>query len=166
MKYVRVDESPKALSTHEAVVTYPSFMEEIDKTRQKSGKTKVTTANYLRAIFIEIGFGHDPSFNAYTSIDVAGFTGRKYESDDDVSQIVTEILLKDCPEVIEKRIESQLQDVPRDTKVVYFVAKDLTGSRAFTRQGLQMVDLEEVKKLLKPLKEKKKPTPKKQEIVV
>ena len=166
MKYVRVDKSPEAVSPHEAVVVYPTFKEEIEKTRGRSGKTKLTTANYLRAIFVEIGFNHDPSFNAYTSIDVASFTGRAYSDDNDLSNILIEILNKGCPEVIEKRIEKQLQDIPRTTEVVYFVAKDLTGSRAFTRQGLQMIDLKEAQKILAPLKEKKKPTPKKQKTVV
>lgn len=161
MKYVRVDKSPETVSQHEAVVVYPTFKEEIEKTRGRSGKTKLTTANYLRAIFVEIGFGHDPSFNAYTSVDVASFTGREYSDDNDLSDILIEILNKGCPEVIEKRIEKQLQDVPRTTQVVYFVAKDLTGSRAFTRQGLQMINLKEVQKILAPLKQKKKPTPKK-----
>lgn len=159
MRYTRVDEAPEKLSSFEAIVQYPSFQEEIEKTKSRSGKTKLTTANYLRSIFVEIGFNHDESFNAYSSVKVASHLGRRYESDKDISDMLSEILVRDCPEVIEKRITDQLSQISRDIKIVYFVSKDLIGSRAFTRQGIEMIDFKDIKNELaekKPKKQKHK----------
>ena len=157
MKYALSKKIPEKLSAVEAVVTYPDFQEEIAKTKAKAGKTKLTTANYLRAIFVEIGFRYDELFNAYTSVKVDSEVGIAYSSSEDISKILVKILKRDCPALIEKILADEVKKIPRDVKVVYFIADDLTGSKAFTDNGIEMIQRKDIPTYLghEPKKETK-----------
>ncbi len=143
-KFVVVEEKPKTLAKGEYVISMPDFLEEIAANKSKAQVMKLTAVNHLRSIAASVGQKYDPEhFNAFAHIKPSLFEGIAYETDEDLSKIVTSMFKSCYPSIFEKAIEYEIQARPMGVKAIYFVGPwDYSGP--FTKNGIDLATQEEV----------------------
>ena len=137
-KFVVVKEEPKDLSKDSLVIKSPDFIEEIKANKQREPRGGHTSPTHLRYIVGSIGARYDQELGAYT-IKPHLFEGRKYNSDEDLSKIVVEMLRAQYPKVFQSYLDYKIKSRPVSTKLIYFVG-DHKETKPFFTNGLSLVD--------------------------
>jgi hypothetical protein len=120
-KFVIVDSVPNKIEEDSLVVAMPNFLEEIRQNHGKRPRINATAINHLRAILFTIGQKYDQNFNSYTDINLSNFEGRPYNTDEQLSEIVLEIINKQRPSLVDNYVKTALSRRSRNTSTVYFV---------------------------------------------
>lgn len=142
--YKLVKKAPEKLGSNEFVIEKPNFMEEIESTRGKRGVTNLTTASYLRDVFMAITDKYDNTINPYRLV-LSKYTGLSYESDKDISNIVLKIIDDHKLPLIEKAVEHKIKNRPLGTELIYYVSDDSNGISAFIKMGINAAQNEKKK---------------------
>jgi hypothetical protein len=137
-KFVVVKEEPKDISKDSMVIKTPDFLEEIKANKQREPRGGYTSPTHLRYIAGSIGARYDQELGAYT-IKPHLFEGRKYNSDEDLSKIVVEMLRAQYPKVFQSYIDYKIKSRSAATKLIYFVG-DHKETKPFLANGLSLVD--------------------------
>ena len=142
MKFVIVDNAPAELKPGEHVINPPDFIQEIRDSKlrlAKNGQKKLTQVNMLRNALVLIGMRHmEPGlFNAF-HIPLGKYEGLPYETENDLSVILTNIIKKHTPELIDSAIEKSIQARPKNAELVYFVGSE-EKANLFIAHGLDAV---------------------------
>ena len=135
--YIRVDKAPETLKDNECVIAQPDFQEELDATRKRRGVSKLTTASNLRDIFMAITDKYDNTVNPY-HLKLSKYEGREYNSDEELRQIIFKIMSDFDLSLLEKAVDFHIKNRPDNTDTIYYVSKDLLGSAAFIKNGINM----------------------------
>jgi len=133
--YKLVKKTPDKLGSNEFVIERPNFMEEIESTRGKRGVTNLTTASYLRDVFMAITDKYDNTINPYRLV-LSKYVGLAYETDKDISDIILKIIDDHRLPLIEKAVEQKIKTRPRGTELIYYVSDDSNGVSAFIKMGI------------------------------
>jgi len=133
--YKLVKKTPDKLGSNEFVIERPNFMEEIESTRGKRGVTNLTTASYLRDVFMAITDKYDNTINPYRLV-LSKYVGLAYETDKDISDIILKIIDDHRLPLIEKAVEQKIKTRPLGTELIYYVSDDSNGVSAFIKMGI------------------------------
>jgi hypothetical protein len=133
--YTVVGEIPKELGKNDFVILKPAFLEEIAKTKNKRGVSRLTTASSLRDIFMLITDKYDPKVNPY-HLKLSKYEGIKYESDEDLVPLIYRIIEDNKLNLIESAVDVAIKNRPHGTEVIYYVTSDLDGVGAFAKNGI------------------------------
>ena len=133
--YKLVKKTPEKLGSNEFVIERPNFMEEIESTRGKRGVTNLTTASYLRDVFMAITDKYDNTINPYRLV-LSKYVGLSYETDKDISNIILKIIDDHRLPLIEKAVEQKIKTRPLGTELIYYVSDDSNGVSAFIKMGI------------------------------
>jgi hypothetical protein len=139
--YTVVGEAPKDLTDKDLVINKPMFLEEIAKTRVRRGVVKLTTASNLRDIFMAITNTYDPTINPY-HLKLSKYEGIKYDSDQDLAEVVQRIIRDNNLNLIEAAIDKALKTRAPSVETIYFVTSDLDGIAAFAKNGVSALKLD------------------------
>lgn len=151
-KFIVVKEAPKDLPKDGLVIKEPDFLEEIKENKQREPRGNHTSPTHLRYIAGSIGAKYDQELSAYT-IKPHLFEGRKYESDEDLSKIIVEMLRSQYPKIFESYIDYKIKSRPAGTRVIYFVG-DHKETRPFFNNGLSLADESDIESSAKSSKKK------------
>lgn len=133
--YTVVGEVPSTLNKGDFVILKPTFIEEIAKTKNKRGVSKLTTASSLRDIFMLITEKFDPKVNPY-HLKLSKYEGIKYETDQDLVPLIYRIIDDNKLNLIESAVDVAIKNRPHDTEVIFYVTSDLEGVGAFAKNGI------------------------------
>lgn len=156
LKYTVVQQAPSELPKGTMVIRQPDFLDEIRKVAKFRGTSTVTTINYLRAIITEIAKKYAPLMNIYRDINLSLYRGLAYNTDEEVSAIMVNIIKTQKPELFDLAVQYQVNNRPQAIKLIYFIAPDYTMTGSFMRQGIDIVQQDEVESYLKGDKKSKK----------
>ena len=141
-KFVVVKEEPKDLPKGAYVIKTPDFMEEILANKSREPRGNFTSPTHLRYIVGSIGAKYDQELSAYT-IRPHLYEGRKYESDQELSAIVVEMLKSQYPKIFDSYIDYKIKSRPSNTSIIYFVG-DFKETKSFLANGLDLLDERDV----------------------
>lgn len=159
-KFVTVQEVPEELPKGAIVIQAPNFLEEIKSNKAREPRGNITAGTHLRYIVGSIGEKYDQELSAYT-VRPHLFEGRRYETDEDLAQIVVEMLRSQYPKVFDRYLDHQIRNRPANTKLIYYVG-NFADTAPFFTNGIDKLAEKDVDVFL-GLKEKKvvgKPMPK------
>jgi hypothetical protein len=128
IKFKVVSKAPAKLKKGEVVIEAPTFLAEIEANKLKKPKFNHTAVNHLRYITDSIAMNYDPQGMSAWSVKPHLFEGRQYNSDEELSAIVIEMLKLCCPKVFGKYVEKQLATLPSDTTMIYMIETDVPES--------------------------------------
>ncbi len=138
-QYKRVDKVPKKSELKDAsVILTPSFESYVKGCRFMPGRGNTTTINYLRAIIQDIATDYDQNMNSMTAFNLSDYEGRPFKNETDIAKIIYEIIETQHPEIIKEFINRDLNKVPDNIALIYFVAKNLKHTDVFTNKGITM----------------------------
>jgi hypothetical protein len=162
-KFIVVDTEPTTLRKGEHVIKFPDFLEEIKANSGKAPRGGITATNHLRNIVGTIGQKYDENLTSW-SINPFNFEGRTFNTDQDLSEIVIELLKKQHPTIFQSYVDAKIKARPDGTKVIYFVGP-FNYTTAFYTNGLDLIEPKdvEVELGLKPKKVVGKPAVTKEE---
>lgn len=162
-KFAVVSKAPSTLEKGEVVIGQPTFLDEIKANANKAPKHKQTALNHLREVINSIGYRYDQEMNVY-KINLTNFNGLAYNTDDDLSAIVTRILKQEYPVIFDKYLDHELRNRPINTKLVYYVG-DFNSTGPFYKAGLDLIEMKDVESYMtgKPKKTVGKPAITKEE---
>ena len=161
--FVRVDEAPENVDeVSELVIHETDFANEIEELNYRGGRSGQTAPSQLRAIIGKIAEKYDHTLNQYT-INLKTYTGLPYESNNELALIIQRIFKEQNPDTIYKVMDKKLRDRSPAIDLIYYVSDSLDGTQAFMHNGINRVDLDDVKKPKKKVAKKvsKKPGPSK-----
>lgn len=141
-KFVITNSAPQKLSNEEYVVNLPNFLEEVKAATSRT-KNNRTNVSELRNIATLIAIKYDQDFDPLRHLKAHAFEGREYNSPEELSSIVIEMLERDYPAIIDRYIEHQLRNRPFGTKLIYFTGP-LQKSSIFFKEGIDMIDQKDV----------------------
>lgn len=144
VNYKLVKKTPEKLGSNEFVIERPNFLEEIDSTRGRRGTTNLTTASYLRDVFMAITDKYDNTINPYKLI-LSKYVGLSYENDKDISDIVLKIIDDHRLPLVEKAVEYKIKSRPLGTELIYYISDDTNGVSAFIKMGINALQQEKKK---------------------
>jgi len=156
-KFVSVKEEPKDLPKDTFVIKPPDFLQEIHENRGREPRGGLTAVNHLRAIVHSIGSRYDETLTEF-SVRPTLYEGRRYNSNEELAAIVTEMLKTQFPKIFDSYLEFQIKNRPRNTKLIYVVGDHLNET-AFYRNGIDHLDPKDIEVFLglKPKKVVGKP---------
>ena len=156
-KFVVVKQAPEILERGEIVLSQPDFMEQVVANIKKAPKFKQTAINHLREVLTSIAEKYDHDMNVF-KIRLLNYQGLAFNSNEDMSAIVVNILKNEYPIIFDKYLEHQLKNRPMTTKLVYYVG-DLNTTKPFYDAGLDMIEEKDVESYMtgKPKKVVGKP---------
>lgn len=163
-KFVIVDKAPEQLRKDEYVIEQPTFIEQISENAGKAPRTKLTATNHLRNIAGSIGFKYDPEGLSAWTIRPHLFEGRKFETNEDLSKIVVEMLENQYPKIFDAYLDHQIKNRPTGCKLIYYVGP-FSRTASFSKNGIDQIDAKDVDVYLglKPKKVVGKPAVTKEE---
>lgn len=163
-KFVSVTQPPSQLGKGEIVIAPPDFLEQINQTTRRGGAPRnLTGINQLREILAAIQEKYQIDLNMY-KIPVSQYEGISYETPEDLSSIVVNMLQRERPAVFEQVLEYNIKNRPYGTKLVYYVGRH-NDTGPFFKHGLDMIEEKDVDEYLgrKPKKTVGKPAITKEE---
>ena len=156
--FVRVDEAPESIdAVTELVINETDFADEIEELNYRGGRSGTTAPSQLRAIINKVAEKYDPTFNQY-SINLKTYTGLPYESNNELARIIQRIFQEQNPDTIYKVMETKLRDRSPAIDLIYYVSKTLDGTQAFMHNGINRVELEDIKKPKKKVSKRLSPS--------
>lgn len=126
---------PESLGPNDMVLYKPTFLEEIAKTKNRRGVTKLTTASSLRDIFMQITEKYDNKINPY-HLKLNKYEGIAYDIDEDLVAIVYRVIKDNDLKLVEAAIDHALKARPHNIENIYYVTPDVEGIAAFTKNGV------------------------------
>jgi hypothetical protein len=157
-KFVVVSKAPAQLGKGEVVITPPSFVELITAAARRGGsKRDQTGVNQLREILGGVQEKYQCDLNIF-KIPLSQYEGLTFNSEEELSDIVTTLLNKERPDAFERILEYNIKTRPYGTKLVYYVGR-LQDTGPFFKHGLDMLEEKDVDEYLgrKPKKVVGKP---------
>lgn len=139
-KYLVVKEVPKDLPKGSYVIKTPDFLDEIKANKGREPRGNITASTHLRYIVGTIGERYDQDLSAYT-VKPHLFEGRKYETDEELSKIVVEMLKTQYPAVFEKELDYRIKHRPANTNLIYYVG-DFLDTKPFFVNGIDAAESE------------------------
>lgn len=153
---IKADEVPESLSKQEMVLTYPTFVAEIEECLPRKPKDGVMSANFLREITTKIGFRYiGETYNPY-SVNCSAFVGRPIDTLQQIAQIVRDAL-KGHQEIFDAALDAAIKKRSTNIKMIYFVG-DYTRSHQFVKNGIDFIEPKDIEAFLD--KKTKKPSKK------
>lgn len=138
-KFIIVNKTPAQLNKGEIVIAPPSFIEQIIALARRGGAVRNQTAlNQIREILLAIENRYQIDLNVY-KIPLSNYEGLAYESDEQLSSIITQLLNKERPEAFEKILEYNIKNRPYGTKLIYYVGR-LQDTGPFFKSGIDMLE--------------------------
>ena len=156
-KFVIVKKVPETLGKGEAVITAPSFLEQVQALANRGVKRNVTAINQMRDILNAIQQKYELDLKLF-KIPFSQYEGRPFTSTEDLNKIIVDLLKKERPEVFEKILEYNIRNRPYGSKLIYYVG-NLNDTGPFFKQGIEMIEEKDVDEFLglKPKKTVGKP---------
>ena len=143
--YTVVGKTPEKLESTDFVIEKPTFIEEISKSKNKRGVTKLTTAASLRDIFMSITDKYDNTVNPY-HLKLSKYEGIAYDTDMDLVPLIYRIISDNKLNLIEQAVDHKIKTRPLTSEVIYYVTDDLEGVGAFAKNGVSALKLDKNKK--------------------
>ena len=120
-KFIVVKEAPKELKKGEYLIDSPSFVDQIALHSTKKPRNGLTGSHYLRMIMDSISQAYDPENTTAYSIKAHLYEGRKFETDQDMNDIMVQAIQNDCPSIFPKYLEAKIRNRPVGTELVIYV---------------------------------------------
>lgn len=140
--YILVKEIPEVLEKDAFVIDKPNFMEQVEACSKKRPNSKLTTANYLREIAAAIGNKYyDEDFDAILKINISNYVGLDCSNNEKTHNIVYNMMVKNCPDAIDKYVEYYIKKRPYGTQLIYFLGNHIQTA-SFDKHGIQLKKLE------------------------
>lgn len=140
-KFVVVKEAPVELKKGEYLIDTPSFLEQIHLHRSKVPRNGLTGSHYLRMLVDSIAQAYDPENMSAYSIKAHLYEGRKFNSPEEMNQILVEALRNDYPAVFAKYLDVKIKARPSKTELVIYVNSDIQGQyEIFYKNGLSELE--------------------------
>jgi len=155
-RFLIVKEEPKDLPKDAYVIKSPDFLEQIQENKGREPKGGHTAPTHLRYIVGSIGAKYDQDLSAYT-VKPHLYEGRKYDSDEELSKIVLEMLNAQYPKIFDSYLDYKIKNRPANAKLIYFIG-DYKHTKAFIANGISVIDERELDQSYSPKKSTKKPT--------
>lgn len=144
MKFICVKNVPEKLDKNEHVIEFPSFLDEVKANSKKCSTDKITKSAHLRHILGDIGMKYaDGNFSPYTDIRIHKYEGIPFNSDEELSRIIVNLLDNEYPKMFEYYISHEIQKRPKSTELIYFTG-DFMYSAAFTNAGFQQIQEKDI----------------------
>jgi hypothetical protein len=137
MAKVILTDSKESIKKDEMVISMPSFMEEIKASHRKASGKQVTSVHHLREIVTLISEKYDKDFNFYARIPYSNYEGIAYQTDEDISKIMFNILSKHSPDLLTKVIDYSIKNRPVNVKTIYFTGPE-TYLKIFFDNGIAL----------------------------
>ena len=136
-KFVVVKEAPAELKKGEYLIDKPTFIEQVTQHKAKAPRNGLTGSHYLRALTEAVASAYDPQNMSAYSIKAHLYEGRKFETLEDVNNILIEALRNDYPAVFAKYLDVKIKARPSKTDLVIYVNSDIQGQyEIFYQNGL------------------------------
>jgi len=149
-KYLVVakDKVPTPLRDGEYVINAPDFAEEIALAQDRSNsRRKLTTASYLRSIANMVFISYDSNLDALRDLHPHLYQGREFNSPQELSAIVLEMLKNDCPTIFTSYLDKKIKQRPSQTKLIYYTGNS-EDAMPFLSNGIDNIDPKDVDSFL------------------
>ncbi len=142
-RYCIVDKAPAELKDGEIVLRPANFLEQIAENKGKAGKSGMTASNHLRYIAGSIGQKYDERLQQF-SVKPHLFIGRKYNTSEELSGIIVEMMKQQWPTIFNSALEYDIKNRPANTKLIYFEGSIGTTDIPFKTAGIDKVTEDEL----------------------
>ena len=150
IKFSIVDKLPTEVKSTELVIGKPDFLPEIKANSAKAGRGKLTGVNHLRNIVDTIGMKYDTDGTNSWSVRPNMYEGRLYNSDEELSAIVLEMLEAQHPSIFKKFLEFNVNRIPAGTELIIIDSffKKMNALSILTDKGILETTKEKKQKVL------------------
>jgi len=146
--YVRLDGPlTRELKKGEMVIDFPTFTEELQVEVAKLAPGKKRTAiNLLSVSLAAIIKKYEPTFD-YSRIPHGNYIGREFDTVEEFSSIICEILRQYCPNIFRSAMDKKIKNRPIGINVIYYNGP-FSYTDVFDRNGLQSISEDQIDDVL------------------